>query len=398
MADAKKRVLFITPQPFFQWRGSPIRVAFDVRALAELGYEVDLLCLPVGMDADLPETVRVIRTPNLFRRENFPIGPSFWKAIYDIILFFHAAVLVARNKYDVLHGVEDAGVIAGVMGKLFHKHIVFEKHSDPMSYKKGLLRSFVLWVYRGMERFSMRCADAIIGTGPGLVKQAEAAQPDTPAWHIFDIPSSLAEADAEKSAALRKELQQGEHELLVMYVGSFAVYQGIDLMFEAIPLAAKQSANVRFVIIGGSEQEIEERTAQMTRYEAVQSVTFVGKVPPDDLPSYLTAADILLSPRTSGTNTPLKLLDYLKAGRAIVAADSPANRLILDETTALLVKAEGSAFARGIVHLLDDPAKRERLAEKGHALIENLYNFGEFTRRLGACYEGLDTSENTSEG
>jgi glycosyltransferase involved in cell wall biosynthesis len=169
-------------------------------------------------------------------------------------------------------------------------------------------------------------------------------------------------------------------------------------MFEAIPLAAKQSANVRFVIIGGSEQEIEERTAQMTRYEAVQSVTFVGKVPPDDLPSYLTAADILLSPRTSGTNTPLKLLDYLKAGRAIVAADSPANRLILDETTALLVKAEGSAFARGIVHLLDDPAKRERLAEKGHALIENLYNFGEFTRRLGACYEGLDTSENTSEG
>ena len=65
MKDRGKRTLFIASQPFFEWRGSPIRLGYDVRAIQENGYEVDFLTLPIGERRDVPG-VRIIRAPNVF--------------------------------------------------------------------------------------------------------------------------------------------------------------------------------------------------------------------------------------------------------------------------------------------------------------------------------------------
>ena len=60
MIPEMPRVLLISPQPFFQWRGSPLRVRFNAQALAELGYDVDLLVMPVGDDLALPGKLQAI--------------------------------------------------------------------------------------------------------------------------------------------------------------------------------------------------------------------------------------------------------------------------------------------------------------------------------------------------
>jgi len=382
------RILFISPQPFFQWRGSPIRVAYDVQALAELGHEVDLLTFPFGEDRDMPG-VRIIRIPNVFRRPNVPIGPSFWKAMYDLPLLLTAARLVRRGDYDVVHGIEDGGFVAVLVARRTGIATVFEKHSDPGSYKKGLLRNLFMNLYSRVEAFTIRRASAVIGTGPGLVDQARAVDASKAAHHIPDIPSSLVTADADRVAAVREQLRQSPAEQIVLYVGSFAVYQGIDLMFDAMPRVVSRCPGTRFVIIGGTPQEIEERRSRLREQGIAESVTFLGKIPPDELPDYLAAADVLLSPRIAGKNTPLKLLDYLKAARAIVATDGEANRLILDETTAVLAEPQAGDFAAGIVRALEDDALRERLAGEGRKLIREVYNFDEFKRRLDTCYSAL---------
>ncbi|MDA0578448.1 MAG: hypothetical protein O3B24_10165, partial [Verrucomicrobia bacterium] len=59
-----KRVLFIAPQPFLEWRGSPLRVSFNLRALTELGYEVDLLTFPFGDAVEIPGAI-IHRVPRL---------------------------------------------------------------------------------------------------------------------------------------------------------------------------------------------------------------------------------------------------------------------------------------------------------------------------------------------
>ncbi len=387
-AQQSRRVLYIAPQPFFEWRGSPIRVSYAVRALAELGYEVDLLVLPVGADREI-EGVQIHRTANWLGIKKVAIGPSLRKAFLDVFLFFKALRMGFRNRYAVIHGVEEAGAIAVVVASLTGGRAIFEKHSDPSSYRGGALRNIVLWFYSKAEAFSIRRASAVIATGPGLVEQARRVDPTRTVEHIFDIPSSLTEADAETTQRVRQRLQADAATKLVLYVGSFAVYQGIDLMFDSIPLVVTRNRDARFVIIGGTTEQIESRREWLAERDADHAVEFVGTVDPDRLPDYLAAVDLLLSPRIAGSNTPLKILDYLKAGRAIVATGSEANRLILDENIALLAEPTSEAFAAAICELLEDDQRRDQLAVNGRRLIQERYNFTEFKRLIGRCYEGV---------
>ncbi len=384
-----KHVLFICSQPFFQWRGSPIRIGYDLLALGLVGYATNLLTLPIGKDRAIPGTT-TIRVANLFAAKRIPIGPSLLKAGFDLIIFFKALQLVLTRRYDVIHCVEDTGPIGVVIARIAKAKLIFEKHSDPSSYRqKGGLRNLIMWCYAKAERFSMRAADAIICTGEGLVNQARAVCPHKPVYHIFDIPSSLEHAEPGRTAAVRATLKQADDDILATYVGSFAVYQGIDLLFQAIPLVVRRNPKVRIVIIGGQPDEIRERKAWLEREGVAGAVVWAGWVAPEALNDYLAASDILLSPRLSGVNTPLKLLDYLKAERGIVATDTPANRLILDDTMALLVPPDAQAFADGICRLADDPKLRSALADNGQRLIRDTYNFEEFRRRLDDAYRSV---------
>lgn len=383
------KVLLISPQPFFQWRGSPIRVAFNVQALSELGHEVHLLTLPFGEKKEIPG-VRVIRVPNLFLRRDIPIGPSFWKAAFDVLLLLRGLCLGFRHRYDIIHGVEETGAIALFIARCTGGAVIYEKHSDPASYRKGPVRNLVMALYRRIEVVSARNASAVIGTGPGLAEQARAMGARGPVYSINDIPSSLCEADPSAVAEIRRRLLEGGADgPIVLYVGSFAVYQGVDLVFDAIPDVLSSRPDARFVIVGGTPDEIRDRTRQLAEHGAEGGVQFLGKIPPDELPGYLAAADVLLSPRIAGTNTPLKVLDYLKAGGAIVATEHDAHRQILDETSAALIEPSATGVAEGVLGLLADDDLRARLGASARLLYEKNYSYPAFRASLAACYDAL---------
>lgn len=382
-----KKVLFIASQPFFEKRGSPIRLGFDLLSLSQLGYDVEFLTLPIGERRQV-QGVKIVRAPNPFFARKISIGPSPLKLAFDFILFWMALWRVVFRRYAVVHGVEDCGAIALVCGRIGRARVVFERHSDPASYcgsnpvKRAMAR-----VYAKVERFTMRHADAVIGTGPGLVEDAMRRGRASRACLIPDIPSSLAEASPEAVSAARARHLSSPSDILIGYVGSFAAYQGIDLLFESIPIVARKEPRARFVIIGGSDREIADRRAQLAAAGCLDAVVFAGFIDPDELPAHLASFDILLSPRISGMNTPLKLLDYLKAGVAIVATDCEANRLILDHKSAELTKLNPAAFAAGILRLCADPRHRIELTAGGRAILDDCHNFAFFKDSLRQCYE-----------
>ncbi len=277
-----------------------------------------------------------------------------------------------------------------MLGKVFGCKTVFEKHSDPFSHRKGLIRNIILSFYAGMEKFTIRRADLIIGTGAGLADQASRMGPKGEVTAIFDIPSSLVEATSEQTKTQRRELQQSAEETLLCFVGSFAVYQGIDLLFEAIPEVIKQHNKARFIIIGGSTDEIAQRKAKLVDAGIERNVSFLGKIPPDELPVYLKAVDILLAPRHSGVNTPLKILDYFKAAKPIVATDVASNRLILNETTAVFAPPTAEAYSNKILKLINDPDLCEKLGSNEYMLYKEKYNFHSFKDLLENAYATLN--------
>ena len=182
--------------------------------------------------------------------------------------------------------------------------------------------------------------------------------------------------------------------VMVTYVGSFASYQGIDIIFDAMPEVARHDRNVRFLIIGGSDEEISHYKKQLESKGvmtegAEKRVAFIGKIPPDRLPAYLLASDILLAPRKSGINSPLKILDYFKAGGAIVATNTVANQRLLDESTAELCEFEAQAFADAILRLAGDSDHRHQLGKNGRSKYLNEFNFTTFKGQLANAYQRL---------
>ena len=118
--ERSQRVLLIIPQPFFTLRGSPMRVLCTAEILLEMGFSVDLLALPFGEDVHLPG-LTVYRAPRLPWIKQIPIGPSWSKVAYGLLLSFSALRLYGRGqRYVAVHGVEEAGIIPFVQNKFAH--------------------------------------------------------------------------------------------------------------------------------------------------------------------------------------------------------------------------------------------------------------------------------------
>jgi len=367
-------------------------------ALSKLGFDVDLLTLPIGADQEI-DNVRVIRAWNLLGSKKISIGPSLLKIWFDGILLIQGLSLISRNKYHVLHGTEEAGFICYLLSLFNRAKFIFEKHSDSYSYNpKGFLKP-ILSIYRFVEKQTIIKANSVISTGPALDEQAkqEAKIHDSNAvenqkfFVIPDTPSSIEEPSPTEIDEVRHTLISEKDDIIVSYAGSFASYQGVDIIFEAIPSIVQDNNKIKFVIIGGSQAEIEHYQNQLQTQGVLDKVQFLGKIHPDKLSAYLGAADILLAPRKSGLNSPLKILDYFKASAAIVATDTVANKRLLNKDNAILCDFSSKAFAESIKTLARSDTERQRLGQNAYALYQSRYNFNEFTKQLKTVYQRLLT-------
>ena len=365
-------------------------------ALSEQGYEVDLLTLPIGAEQAI-DNINVIRVWNLLNSKQISIGPSPLKLWFDLLLIIKGLMLIRKNSYQVLHGTEEAGFICYLLSRFNKAKFIFEKHSDSYSYKaKGILKP-ILAAYRAVEKFTIIKSDSVISTGPALDEQAkkEARVKDEsgPSFEKYfvipDTPSSVEEPSIEEVDSIKKTLKTSENEVIVGYAGSFASYQGIDIIFDAIPKIVKENDSIKFMIVGGSEEEIDRYKNQLKQQGVTRQIEFLGKIHPDKLPAYLSASDILLAPRKSGVNSPLKILDYFKAGAAIVATNTQANQRLLNDENSVLCEFSQDAFAQSILDLSASPEKRKALGEKAYELYQSTYNFKEFSKQVETVYQRL---------
>ncbi len=108
---------------------------------------------------------------------------------------------------------------------------------------------------------------------------------------------------------------------------------------------------------------------------------FTGELPADSIPSYLDAADVLVSPRSTGTNTPLKIYQYLRSGRAIVATRLLTHTQVLSDEVAILAEPTPDGFARGILRAVNDPAHAKSVGDAAKTLAETRYTYEAYLQR-----------------
>ena len=118
-------------------------------------------------------------------------------------------------------------------------------------------------------------------------------------------------------------------------------------------------------------------------------MVFAGQRPAVEIPAFVEAADVLVSPRIAGTNTPLKIYSYLRSGRPIVATDLRTHTQVLDDQTAVLVPPDPDAFAEAVGLVIDRPDIGGRLSEAAKNLAATRYSREAYLAKTAAAYERL---------
>jgi glycosyltransferase involved in cell wall biosynthesis len=204
--------------------------------------------------------------------------------------------------------------------------------------------------------------------------------------------------DVEDAASLsphqvRTTFQIAADAPLALYTGTFEAYQGLDLLLRAAALLARSHPAARVLIVGGEPAQVDQARAEADRLGAGTNVLFTGQQPAREIPAFVQACDILVSPRIRGTNTPLKIYSYLRSGRPIVATDLLTHTQVLSRDVAALVNPEPDALAAAIADLIDRPAERQRLSTAAAALAATRYSRESYVRRTAEAYHLLMTGE-----
>ena len=167
-------------------------------------------------------------------------------------------------------------------------------------------------------------------------------------------------------------------------------YQGIDLLLDALKNITE---NFALVIIGGKTEDIEKYKNKTKQLNISEKVYFLGPRPLSQLPYYLSQADILISPRIKGKNTPMKIYSYLASGVPVLATDIYSHTQVLTKENSYLVKPNPEDMAKGILELVQNKTLREKLGNAGKEVAIKNYSRESYKRKLKKVYDFLN-SEN----
>ena len=184
---------------------------------------------------------------------------------------------------------------------------------------------------------------------------------------------------------------------ILMYVGNLESYQGIDLLLESFALVIEQTDQVDLVIIGGETADIEKYQQKANELGIQTKVHFCGARPMNQLSQYLAQADILVSPRIKGKNTPMKIYSYLDSGKAVIATNLPTHTQVIDNRVAMLAQPNPTDFSQGILRLINNSNLRSKLGMRGKKLIKEQHSYQAFSQKLNNLYDCLKESINQSE-
>ena len=255
--------------------------------------------------------------------------------------------------------------------------------SELAFFRLGLPRRFIVGLGHHLDRRLPRLADHVISVterirndlveggvvAPGRISvigngvELERFDPDAqPSW----------QTDAPKR---------------IMFTGNLAPYQGIDILLAALAAIVRQRRDVRLVVVTDSDFS---SYAKIARQLGVEDLIELVPAPPFvELPTLLTAAHIAVNPRVAADGAPVKLLNYLAAGKPVVSFEGSAPGLTHGQTAWLVRGGDPVAFAGGIVALLEAPERAQAMGRNARSFVEQHYRWPVIAARIEDVYRSL---------
>jgi len=382
------KILLLAPHPFYQERGTPIAVDLLLTVLARRGDQVDVVTFHEGAAKTYPG-VTLYRIPRLPGVRGIRPGFSFKKLVCDVFVLAKALRLAALGSYQVVHAVEESVFMAMLIRLCLRTPYVFDMDSSlpqQMTEKFRALAAFAP-ILKWFEGRAIRHALAVV---PVCDTLADIARPYAPRklCLLRDV-SLLAATPSPVAGELPPALAALRHPCF-LYIGNLERYQGLDLLLDSLTLLLKSGVQASLIIAGGKEADIRHYQAKAGIMGLGRNVRFLGPWPIGRMAELFAVADVLVSPRIRGNNTPMKIYSYLQSGKPILATDLPTHTQVLSPDVAVLASPTPARFAAGMRRLIEHPDQGRELARRAKALADAQYSFPVFERTARELYEWIE--------
>jgi len=367
-----------------QYYYSDSRVRRYADALADAGAQVDVLCLrdPDRPSSEQRDGVRLFSIP-LSRSWN-TVGGYLLEYGKAFILFSARLLkLFARNRYHIVHvhNMPDFLAFTALVPRIFGAKIILDIH-DPMpefyasKYRDQAGNCMVAFM-RLQEKLSTMFAHAVITANPRF--KDELVKRGVPANKIT-VVNNVADPRIFNRTGHTKEPRSESKHFTLIYPGTIAPRYGLDVAIRALPILVQEIPQIRLIVLGPYVRHVDE-LAELAQQIGVSSfVQFKPVVPVDEVAQQLIEADVGIYPALPDPYmnliTPVKVLEYATMGIPIVAARFDVlEELFTDEAIMFFEPGNVAQFARCVIELYNNPARRDELVRNADRIFGAAYSW-----------------------
>ncbi len=388
--ERRYRVAIVAACPFPTLQGSQLLIRRLAHGLRSRGHEAVVVTYAEGLEqalADLP----VRRIPRIPGFRALGSGPRAAKVVLDAALLLRLLDVLRRDDIEVMHAHNYEGALIGLVARrltgvplIYHSHNALAEEL-PTYYRGRVARRLARAVGAVADREVPRRADHCIAICRELVGFLRARGVEEDAIEMIapgGSPEEFPACSAAEIATIRARFGFGERPVL-LYTGNLDGYQNLELLLASVGTVRKTVGDALLVLATHAAPRDLPPSIRLLP-PGVRLIAANDFATVRDL---IQVADLALCPRREWSGFPMKLLNYMAAGKAVVVSAGSA-KAVRHGRNGVVVDADGpEAFAAAIVTLLRDSARRRRLGAAARRTVEDEYGWERVLDQVEATYE-----------
>lgn len=357
------------------------RVTAEAQSLLDNGYVVSVICpAEVGGTLDVPVDGVIVKRYRAMASQGGAVSQVL-EYLVALVKTLWLMIGLSRNPgFDVIHACNPPDLFFLITWpfKLAGKRFIFDQHDlAPELYSAlyGRDSGIILKALQWTERLSYRHSDVVIVPNESY-KRLACSRGNVSPDEVFVVRNGPRK-DWPKPVAPDNSLKSGSR-FLVVYMGVMGYQDGVDVLIDAIHTLTHEMGftDARFALVGAGNA-FEAIKEQARRLDVEEFIEFCGWVTDDELLSrYLLTADACVCPEPSSPlndhSTFIKVMEYMSAGKPVVAFDLPETRFSARDAALYVAPGDIEGFASGVKQVLTDDSLRSRMVASAARRMESL--------------------------
>ena len=388
-------VAMVAACPFPANHGSAASIREMSDTLSDMGHNVHIVTYPTGQEDIRVRSAKVHRTAPFTPETNATVGPSSKKFVLDFQLLRLLYRVIQRERIDIIHAHNYEGALVGIMAKWMTRRPLLYNAVNLMSDELASYR-FIrpAWLAHGLAR-------ALDWFTPIFPNHITAVSPELRTWFIDNgVPAAKVDMvpagiepelfDHPKPEKFRQKYQLNGRPV-VMYTGVLNAFQRVDYLLRAFAVALREKPDALLLVVSPLVSEAHEREHRQLAAELglSRSIIWISPHKLEDLPSYVALADVCVVPRPECPGHPVKLLNYMLAGKPVVSFAGGAKGVTHLHDAYIVPNHNYEALGHGIIALLEDRALAARLGDNARATVLANFDWREICTKIERIYDKL---------